>query len=96
MPLGYDVENRRLVVNEREAALVRRIFDDFATLRSATTMVRAYAAEGIRTKTGRTFCKQSLYKVLHNRMYLGEIVHKGRYYPGQSSDPDQRTVAGSP
>lgn len=83
LPLGYDVENRRLVVNEREAALVRRIFDDFATLRSATTMVRAYAAEGIRTKTGRAFCKQSLYKVLHNRMYLGEIVHKGKSYPGQ-------------
>jgi len=32
---------------------------------------------------GRTFCKQSIYKLLHNRMYLGEIVHKGRYYPGQ-------------
>ncbi len=83
LPLGYDVQNRLLVVNEAEAAVVRRIFADFARDRSTTHMVRNYAAEGIRTKTGRTFCKQSIYKLLHNRMYLGEIVHKGRYYPGQ-------------
>lgn len=83
LPLGYDVQNRLLIVNEAEAAVVRRIFADFARDRSTTHMVRNYAAEGIRTKTGRTFCKQSIYKLLHNRMYLGEIVHKGRYYPGQ-------------
>ncbi|MFU8816924.1 MAG: recombinase family protein, partial [Pseudomonadales bacterium] len=83
LPLGYDVQNRLLIVNEAEAAVVRRIFADFARDRSTTHMVRSYAAEGIRTKTGRTFCKQSIYKLLHNRMYLGEIVHKGRYYPGQ-------------
>lgn len=83
LPLGYDVQNRLLVVNEAEAAVVRRIFSDFARDRSTTHMVRNYAAEGIRTKTGRTFCKQSIYKLLHNRMYLGEIVHKGRYYAGQ-------------
>lgn len=83
LPLGYDVQNRLLVVNEAEATVVRRIFADFAHDRSTTHMVRNYAAEGIRTKTGRTFCKQSIYKLLHNRMYLGEIVHKGRYYPGQ-------------
>lgn len=83
LPLGYDVQNRLLVVNEAAAAVVRRIFADFARDRSTTHMVRNYAAEGIRTKTGRTFCKQSIYKLLHNRMYLGEIVHKGRYYPGQ-------------
>ena len=83
LPLGYDVRNRLLVVNEAEAAVVRRIFEDFARDRSTTHMVRNYAAEGIRTKTGRTFCKQSIYKLLHNHMYIGEIVHKGRYYPGQ-------------
>jgi len=91
LPLGYDVQNRLLVVNEAEAAVVRRIFADFARDRSTTHMVRNYAAEGIRTKTGRTFCKQSIYKLLHNRMYLGEIVHKGHYYPGQH--PPILTVA---
>ena len=75
LPLGYDVANRLLVINKVEAQLVRRIFDDFITMRSATLMAKAYAAEGVRTKGGKPFTKQTLYKMLHNRMYLGEIVH---------------------
>lgn len=83
LPLGYDVQNRLLVVNEAEAAIVRRIFDDFVTVRSTTAMARSYCAEGLQTKTGRPFTKQTLYKLLHNRMYLGEINHKGQSYPGE-------------
>lgn len=83
VPLGYDVRDRRLVVNETEAALVRRIFDDFVTMRSATLMVKAYGAAGVVTKGGKPFTKQTIYKMLHNRMYLGEIVHKGQSFPGQ-------------
>jgi len=83
LPLGYDVDNRLLVINEAEAALVRRIFDDFVTMRSATLMVKAYGAEGLVTKGGKPFTKQTIYKMLHNRMYLGEIVHKGQSFPGQ-------------
>ena len=83
LPLGYDVDNRLLVINEVEAKLVRRIFDDFVTMRSATLMAKAYGAEGVVTKGGKPFTKQTIYKMLHNRMYLGEIVHKGQSFPGQ-------------
>lgn len=83
VPLDYDVRDRMLVVNETEVALVRRIFDDFATMRSDTLMVKAYGAEGLVTKGGRPFTKQTIYKMLHNRMYLGEIVHNGQGFPGQ-------------
>ncbi|WP_247422780.1 recombinase family protein [Ralstonia pseudosolanacearum] len=83
VPLGYDLQDRLLVVNEREASLVRRIFDDFVTLRSVTLMVRTYAAEGLVTKDGNAFTKQTLGKMLHNRIYLGEIVHKGQRFPGR-------------
>ena len=82
LPLGYDVVSRLLVVNEVEAATVRRIFDDLVEERSATMMVRQLAIDGLTTKTGRKFCKQAIYKILHNRMYLGEINHKGKNYPG--------------
>ncbi len=81
LPLGYDVRDRLLVINETEAALVRRIFDDFVTVRSATLMAKAYGAQGVVTKGGKPFTKQTLYKMLHNRMYLGEIVHKGQSLP---------------
>ncbi|MCL1620236.1 recombinase family protein [Ralstonia pseudosolanacearum] len=83
VPLGYDLQDRLLVVTDPEASLVRRIFDDFVTMRSATLMVRTYAAEGLVTKDGNAFTKQTLGKMLHNRIYLGEIVHKGKSFPGQ-------------
>ncbi|MDB0529426.1 recombinase family protein [Ralstonia solanacearum] len=83
VPLGYDLRDRLLVANQQEASLVRRIFDDFVTLRSVTLMVRTYAAESIVTKDGNAFTKQTLGKMLHNRIYLGEIVHKGQRFPGR-------------
>lgn len=83
LPLGYDVDNRLLVINELEAAIVRRIFEDFVTVRSATMMVRNYASEGVVTKSGKPFCKQTIYKMLYNRIFRGEIVHKGQSHPGQ-------------
>ncbi|WP_343060747.1 recombinase family protein [Quisquiliibacterium transsilvanicum] len=43
----------------------------------------AWCAEGVVTKGGKPFTKQTIYKMLHNRMYLGEIVHKGQSFPGQ-------------
>lgn len=46
-------------------------------------MAKTYGAEGVVTKGGKPFTKQTLYKMLHNRMYLGEIVHKGQSFPGQ-------------
>jgi hypothetical protein len=83
LPLGYKVVERKLIVVDTEAALVRRIFDDFVTIGSTTTMARIYAAEGFLSKVGKPLTKQALYKLLHNWMYLGEINHKGQNYPGE-------------
>ena len=83
LPLGYKVVERKLIVVDTEAALVRRIFDDFVTIGSTTTMARSYAAAGLLSKVGKPLTKQALYKLLHNRMYLGEINHKGQNYPGE-------------
>ena len=92
-PLGYDVVDRKLLINEQEAALVRRIFERFATLRSATLLVKELTVEGLRTKSwttqsgrlreGRPFDKGTIYKILNNRVYLGEAVHKGTSYAGE-------------
>lgn len=62
---------------------MRRIFDDFVTVRSATLMAKAYGAEGVVTKGGKPFTKQTIYKMLHNRINLGKIVHKGQSFPGR-------------
>ncbi|MCX7646440.1 MAG: recombinase family protein [Rhodobacteraceae bacterium] len=82
VPLGYRVENRKLVVDEAGAATVRRVFEGFAELGSATRLLPVLRAEGLVTKTGRPFDKGAVYKLLVNRTYLGEAVHKGKSYPG--------------
>ncbi|MBW8270911.1 recombinase family protein [Caldovatus aquaticus] len=83
VPLGYRVEHRRLVVDEAGAAAVRRVFEGFAELGSATRLLPVLRAEGLVTKTGRPFDKGAVYKLLVNRTYLGEAVHKGKAYPGE-------------
>jgi DNA invertase Pin-like site-specific DNA recombinase len=83
VPLGYRVENRKLVVDEAGAATVRRVFEGFAEIGSATKLLPVLRAEGLVTKTGRPFDKGAVYKLLVNRTFLGEAVHKGKSYPGE-------------
>ena len=82
-PLGYEVKDRKLVVNEAEAAIVRMIFERFVRVGSATTLARSLAAEGVLTKRGRAVDRGYLYVLLNNRTYFGEAVHKGVSYPGE-------------
>ena len=82
-PLGYDVKDRKLVVNEAEAAVVRSIFERFVRIGSVTTLARSLAAEGIRTKRQRLIDRGYLYVLLNNRTYIGDAVHKGISYPGE-------------
>ncbi len=92
-PLGYDVVERKLLVNEPEADLVRYIFRRYAEHGSAAELVRELAIEGRTTKAwqtqngqfreGRPIDQQYLFKLLRNRIYLGEIQHKDTSFPGQ-------------
>ncbi|WP_442970685.1 recombinase family protein [Roseomonas sp. USHLN139] len=53
VPLGYDVQDRKLVVNEGEAARVQRVFELFADTGSGVETVRRLQAEGATSKSGR-------------------------------------------
>ncbi len=83
VPLGYDVQDRKLVINEVEAASVRRIFERFVELGSATMLAKELRREGFRSKQGTLIDEGYLYRVLRNRVYRGEAVHKGKAYPGE-------------
>ena len=83
VPLGYDVRERKLVVNEAEAARVRRVFDLFAETGSGVETVRRLRAEGVTAKSGRSLNKGDIYKLLNSRTYVGEVAHKGQVYPGE-------------
>ncbi|MFT4269164.1 MAG: recombinase family protein [Xenophilus sp.] len=91
-PLGYDVANRQLVINETEAAVVRRIFEEMLTIGSPTQIAARLTADGVTTKAwttqegqtrvGARIDKKYLHKLLRNRIYLGELSHKGSWFPG--------------
>lgn len=93
VPLGYDVENRKLVINPKEAELVRMIMELYLGLGSVTEVADELNRQGYRTKIqkrvsgphrgGCIFRRGTLYHLLSNRIYLGEISHKGEYFPGE-------------
>jgi DNA invertase Pin-like site-specific DNA recombinase len=91
-PLGYDARDRKLVVNDAEAQVVRHIFRRYRELKSVRLLKTELDAEGILSKVrrgadgsqygGRPLARGALYLMLANRAYRGEIVHKGHSYPG--------------
>jgi DNA invertase Pin-like site-specific DNA recombinase len=83
VPLGYRVENRKLLVVESEARQVRAIFERFVVLRSATKLAQELRQQGVLSKTGAPIDKGYLYRLLANRTYLGDAPHKGKIHAGE-------------
>jgi len=82
-PFGYAVKDRKLVIVQKDAGIVRGIFKRFTQLGSATALAKELAANGTRNSYGHKLDKGSLYKLLSNRVYIGDAVHKGTSYPGE-------------
>jgi site-specific DNA recombinase len=90
---GYDVRDRRLVVNQEESKLVKRIFRRYLELGSVRLLKRDLAQQEIVSKIrvskngtrsgGRPFSRGALYELLTNPIYIGEIRHKKDRHPGQ-------------
>jgi site-specific DNA recombinase len=83
VPLGYRVENRKLLIDQSEVATVQMMFERFVQLGSATVLAQELGAKGVTTRRGKPIDKGFLYKLLNNRVYIGEAVHKGTAYPGE-------------
>ena len=93
MPLGYDVKDRELVVNEAEAKTVREIFEAYVRLGTVSGVQDDLRRRGILSKrwtssTGRTwggvnFSRGALYWLLRNPVYVGQVAHKGQVYEGR-------------
>jgi site-specific DNA recombinase len=92
-PLGYDVKDRKLVVNAEEARRVVSIYRRYLELKSVHALKDELAETGIRSKRrdrpdgttygGQQFSRGALYLILQNRIYRGETAHKGNSYPGE-------------
>ncbi|MDF7806259.1 recombinase family protein [Pontiellaceae bacterium B12219] len=94
-PLGYDVDRdkKKLMVNPEESRLVQRIFKRYVQLGSVQQLGKELNEQGYRTKSwttkkgieriGTEWNNGQLYRLLNNRLYLGEIAYKGKNYPAE-------------
>lgn len=92
-PLGYDVKDRRLIPNEREAKIIKHIFTRFVELGSTTKLMKELRMDGVTSKAwttqdgnvreGKLIDKGLIYKLLGNRTYLGELRHKEEWFKGE-------------
>ncbi|MBF0180600.1 MAG: recombinase family protein [Magnetococcales bacterium] len=83
VPLGYEVRERKLVIIPGEAETVRFIFRRFLEGGSVTLMVKELADSGAKGKNGSPMDKGYIYRILANRLYVGEIAMGSESFPGE-------------
>ena len=92
-PLGYDVRERNLVINEKEGEIIKRIFTGYLENRSPLELSKLFAREGITNKHWQTqegnvvgggkITVSHINKILRNVVYAGKVKHRDEIYPGQ-------------
>jgi DNA invertase Pin-like site-specific DNA recombinase len=91
-PLGYDARDRRLLINDAEAAVVRHIFERYLALGSTRALAEELGRDGYRSKAwvtrsgkalgGIAFSRGAVIHILQGRVYVGEIVHGDKFHAG--------------
>ncbi|SDX98926.1 Site-specific DNA recombinase [Albimonas donghaensis] len=87
-PLGYDVKDRALVINDGEAETVRMIFRRYLDLGCVRALKVELDASGVVSKLrangsgGKPISRGALHALLRNPVYIGETRHKGEHHPG--------------
>jgi len=92
-PLGYDVRDRSLHINEAESLTVREIFTRYLGVQGVFQLRDELTRDGVRSKRwtsragrevgGCTLSHGALLYILANRLYVGDVTHRGKSYPGQ-------------
>jgi len=93
VPLGYDLQARKLVPNAKEAHVVNKIFALYLELGCVSKLAAQLDRDKVRSKVWMTksgarlggvrFARGALYDLLRNRLYLGEIRHRDQWYAGE-------------
>jgi site-specific DNA recombinase len=101
-PIGYDVCDRRLVINQADAETVRQIYQRYLKAGSVPKLKKALDRDGVLSKIrmsrkgnrsgGQSFSRGALYELLSNPIYIGEIRHKLERHPGQHEAILDRTL----
>jgi site-specific DNA recombinase len=101
-PFGYDIIDKKLVINPREGEIVRWMFERYLEVESYTKVERELAIQDVVRRTriskrgnqvrGRGICKASVWNMLGNQVYVGEVSCHGSTYPGIHQPIVSRTL----
>ena len=81
-PYGYSRQNKKLVINPKEAEEIKSIFETYIETGSLAKTYRTLKERNIKTKFGKNFSKTILAYLLRNPVYVGKIKHNGEIYQG--------------
>ena len=81
--IGYKTEDKKLVPDKEHLPTLETIFEKYIELESVFKLKRYLDENNIESRTGRSFSKGNLYKILSNKTYIGIITHKGVDYQGE-------------
>lgn len=82
-PMGYEVKERKLIISPQDAEIVRGIYQGYLDLGCVRLLQKDLIRRGIRSLKGHIISRGSLYKLLSNPVYIGQIRHKDICHPGQ-------------
>ena len=85
IPLGYKTVNKKLVIDEETAPIIREAFEMYAEGRSVADICRTFNARGYKTAKGARFGKCSFSKIFHNERYIG--VYQYHDYRAENAIP---------
>lgn len=77
---GYDVVDKKYVINEYESAIVKEAFTKYSQGYKAVAIAQIFKECGYRRKNGMLVDHKYLYFILHNKRYTGVVEHQGEIY----------------
>lgn len=77
---GYDVEDKKNIINPVEAEIVKEIFTKYAQGYTGVAIAKELRERGIRTKKGKYLDSTRIYKMICNTKYNGKIKHGDTVY----------------
>ncbi|AJI20327.1 recombinase family protein [Priestia megaterium] len=93
-PFGYELDkkNKSLIINDKEAAIVTRIFNMYLSGKGMKKIATELNAVNIPTKTGKTWSDNKIGYILKNPTYVGTIrynyrVHNDQYFEVENAVP---------
>ena len=98
MPLGYTkAPNENPVIEEQAAAIVRKIFDMYASGSDINYITRDLNDHGYKTKTGKRFDQEGVIYILENPFYIGKVRYNMRESSATSTlrDPEEWIISDS-